>query len=55
MTELVSTARRRELGAELRRLRELRGMNGLDMAHRLEWTPSMVSRAETGKRASWKS
>jgi transcriptional regulator with XRE-family HTH domain len=50
MTELGSTARRRELGAELRRLREQRGLNGLDMAHRLEWTPSMVSRAETGKR-----
>jgi transcriptional regulator with XRE-family HTH domain len=51
MTELGSTARRRELGAELRRLREQRGFNGLDMANRLEWTPCMVSRVETGKRA----
>src|ERR1700749_4994538 len=50
MSEFVSTARRRELGAELRRIREGRGFNGLDMALRLGWAPSMVSRAETGKR-----
>jgi transcriptional regulator with XRE-family HTH domain len=50
MTDSTSTARRRELGAQLRRIRELRGFNGLDMATRLCWTPSMVSRAETGKR-----
>lgn len=51
VSELVSTARRRELGAALRRLREQRGLNGLDMALRLGWTPTMVSRIETGKRA----
>lgn len=51
MTDLISTARRRELGAELRRLRERTGINGHDMATRLEWTPTMISRVETGKRA----
>lgn len=50
MSELISTARRRELGAELRRLREQLGIKGQDMAARLEWTPTMVSRIETGKR-----
>ncbi len=50
MSELISTARRRELGAELRRLRERMGINGQDMAARLEWTPTMISRVETGKR-----
>jgi transcriptional regulator with XRE-family HTH domain len=50
MTDLTSTARRRELGAELRRLREQSGYNGMDMATRLSWTASMLSRAETGKR-----
>ncbi|HEX5403190.1 MAG TPA: helix-turn-helix transcriptional regulator [Pseudonocardiaceae bacterium] len=50
MSEIVSTARRRELGAELRRIREGCGYNGIDMALRLNWAPSMVSRAETGKR-----
>lgn len=50
MTDLTSTARRRELGAELRRLREQSGYNGIDVATRLSWTASMLSRAETGKR-----
>lgn len=50
MTDLNSTARRRELGARLRRLRELCGVNGSDMAAKLNWHPTMVSRAETGKR-----
>lgn len=50
MSELVSTARRRELGAALRQLREQHGFNGLDMALRLGWTQTMVSRIETGKR-----
>jgi transcriptional regulator with XRE-family HTH domain len=51
MTEQqASTARRRELGAELRRLRERQGFNGLDMATRLQWTQTMLSRVETGKR-----
>jgi transcriptional regulator with XRE-family HTH domain len=50
MSDLVSTARRRELGAELRRIREKCGYNGQDMADRMGWLPSMVSRVETGKR-----
>jgi transcriptional regulator with XRE-family HTH domain len=50
MTEIVSTGRRRELGAELRRIREQRGYKGYDMASRLGWTTSTVSRVETGKR-----
>lgn len=50
MTDLTSTARRRELGAELRRLRERLGLKGNDMAARLEWTPCQLSRVETGKR-----
>jgi transcriptional regulator with XRE-family HTH domain len=51
MTDLISTGRRRELGAELRRLRERMGINGQEMAARLEWTTTSISRAETGKRA----
>jgi transcriptional regulator with XRE-family HTH domain len=51
MSELTSTARRRELGAELRRLRERLGLKGQDMAARLEWTPCQLSRVETGKRS----
>jgi transcriptional regulator with XRE-family HTH domain len=51
MTDTMpSTARRRELGAELRRLREQCGYNGYDMASRLKWTASKLSRVETGKR-----
>lgn len=45
-----STGRRRELGADLRHLRETRGYTGTDMAGRLHWTLTMLSRAETGKR-----
>lgn len=52
MSELVSTARRRELGTELRRIRERCGITGQDMAARLGWLPSMVSRVETGKRTA---
>ena len=48
----MSTARRRELGAELRRLREQLGLKGQDMAQRLEWTPCQLSRVETGKRTA---
>jgi transcriptional regulator with XRE-family HTH domain len=50
MTIFMSTGRRRELGAELRRIREGRGYTGIDMATRLNWTHTMLSRAETGKR-----
>jgi transcriptional regulator with XRE-family HTH domain len=51
MTIFASTGRRRELGAELRRIREDRGYTGQDMARRLSWTTTMLSRAETGKRS----
>lgn len=46
----MSTGRRRELGSDLRHLREHRGVNGTEMASRLQWTSTMLSRAETGKR-----
>lgn len=45
-----STGRRRELGSDLRHLRETRGYTGTDMAGRLHWSLTMLSRAETGKR-----
>lgn len=50
MTFFPSTGRRRELGADLRHLRQTRGYTGTDMAQRLKWTTTMLSRAETGKR-----
>lgn len=50
MTIFMSTARRRELGIGLRRLRERCGISGTEMAAKLHWHPSMLSRAETGKR-----
>lgn len=50
MSELTSTGRRRELGSDLRHLREHRGFNGTEMASRLKWTSTMLSRAETSKR-----
>lgn len=50
MTDFTSTARRRELGADLRRIRERSGINGNEMAAKLHWNASTLSRAETGKR-----
>lgn len=50
MSIFTSTARRRELGAGMRRCRECRGYTGMELAERLEWTTTMLSRAETGKR-----
>jgi transcriptional regulator with XRE-family HTH domain len=41
----------RQLGGELRRLRELRGLSGEAVAKRFRWSPSKVSRAEHGKGA----
>ena len=49
MTE-ESTARRRELGTELRILRKRRNMSGHELGRRLEWPPSNISRLETGMR-----
>lgn len=50
MADFASTGRHRELGAELRRIRERVGINGMEMASKLHWTASTLSRAETGKR-----
>lgn len=50
MTDFASTARRRELGAELRRFRESCDITGTEMAAKLHWHVSTLSRAETGKR-----
>jgi transcriptional regulator with XRE-family HTH domain len=49
MTE-ESTARRRELGTELRLLRKKQNMSGHHLGRRLEWAPSNISRLETGVR-----
>jgi transcriptional regulator with XRE-family HTH domain len=45
------SARARRLAAELRRLREAKGLTGEEVAARLEWSPSKVSRIETGRSA----
>jgi transcriptional regulator with XRE-family HTH domain len=45
-----STARTRELGAELRRVREGARYTGNDLALKLGWSASKVSRMETGAR-----
>ncbi len=43
------TARGRRLRLELRRLREEAGLTHSEVARRLEWSPSKVSRIETGQ------
>jgi transcriptional regulator with XRE-family HTH domain len=43
------TARARRLRYELRRLREEAGLTHSEVAHRLEWSPSKLSRIETGQ------
>ncbi|TDC51285.1 XRE family transcriptional regulator [Actinomadura sp. KC345] len=48
MAELP-TVRRLRLGAELRRLREGLGFTAEDIASRLDWSPSKISRIETAK------
>ncbi|MDV6014405.1 helix-turn-helix transcriptional regulator [Haloechinothrix sp. LS1_15] len=45
-----STARARELGTELRRAREATGLSGVEMARKLGWSHSKVSRMESGQR-----
>lgn len=47
MPDVRSSAIRRRLAAELRRLREQSGFSGDDVAHRLGWSGSKVSRIET--------
>lgn len=49
-----TTARSRELGAELRRARKRAGFKGAQMAGRLTWSTSKVSRLETGRRGAAK-
>lgn len=45
-----STARTRELGAELRKIREAARYTGRELAFKLGWSQSKVSRMETGDR-----
>jgi transcriptional regulator with XRE-family HTH domain len=45
------TVRRRRLGAELRRLRERAGLTGDDVAKRVKWSASKVSRIENAQSA----
>src|SRR5699024_4225424 len=47
-----STARARELGGELRRIRERSGLRGCDLARILGWDSSTVSRVESGNRGT---
>jgi transcriptional regulator with XRE-family HTH domain len=50
MSDRESTARARELGAELRKLRESTGDSAYDFAKIVGWSNSKVSRIETGLR-----
>jgi transcriptional regulator with XRE-family HTH domain len=50
MTIEESTARARELGGELRRVRERAKLSGHALARQLGWPPPKISRLETGKR-----
>jgi transcriptional regulator with XRE-family HTH domain len=43
------TVRRRRLGAELRRLREVAGPTAEEIASRLKWSPSKISRIENAR------
>lgn len=50
MTAFTSTAYSRDLGDELRRLRETcTGLNGRNLAIKLGWDPSKVSNIEHGR------
>ncbi|GGU68176.1 helix-turn-helix domain-containing protein [Lentzea flava] len=50
MTAFTSTAYSRDLGDELRRLRETcTGLNGRNLAKKLGWDPSKVSNIEHGR------
>jgi transcriptional regulator with XRE-family HTH domain len=48
MTWHDSSARSRELGEELRKRRQHVGLTGSELAHQLGWSPSKVSRIESG-------
>jgi transcriptional regulator with XRE-family HTH domain len=50
MSEIQTTGRRREVGAELKRIRQLTDQPAYKVAERLGWTPSHISRSEAGRR-----
>jgi len=50
MSEIQTTGRRREVGAELKRIRMQTSQPAYKVAERLGWTPSHISRSEAGKR-----
>jgi transcriptional regulator with XRE-family HTH domain len=50
MTDRDSSARERELGAELRKRRQAAGWSASDLGRRLGWSPAKVSRMESGDR-----
>jgi transcriptional regulator with XRE-family HTH domain len=52
MYALVFYQARAEFGARLRRLRDEAGLNGKQLAGRLGWAASKVSRIETGKQTA---
>src|SRR2546423_1571051 len=52
MDDRETTARSRELGEELRRVREAADFNASRLARKLGWSPSRVSRLESGKRGA---
>ncbi|GAA1994681.1 helix-turn-helix transcriptional regulator [Amycolatopsis minnesotensis] len=52
MTDHETTVRSRELGEALRAALQKAGLTGKELAHRLEWSPSEVSRMLSGKRTA---
>jgi transcriptional regulator with XRE-family HTH domain len=52
MDDRETTARSRELGEALRAVREAAGYSGVHLARKLGWSPSRISRLESGKRGA---
>jgi transcriptional regulator with XRE-family HTH domain len=52
VNDQVPTVRSRQLGAELRRIRQRAGYSTIELARILGWASSRVSRLETGKRGT---
>ncbi|HEY3608594.1 MAG TPA: DUF5753 domain-containing protein, partial [Pseudonocardiaceae bacterium] len=50
MGDIQTTGRRREVGAELKRIRQQTEQPAYKVAAKLGWTPSHISRSEAGKR-----
>jgi transcriptional regulator with XRE-family HTH domain len=50
MSEIQATGRRREVGAELKRIRQQTKQPAYKVAAKLGWTASHISRSEAGKR-----